>query len=297
MNQFLSITIGILFCLSSCIQKAGNGLQMSDSSDAFHFVFITDAHLEYQGESLKYFHQSIDIVNKINPDFIISGGDFVRDANNVHETYADSLYNLYLTEIQKFDMPVYSTIGNHEITGLGPLSDVMPNNPMYGKGMFEKKIGKRFSSFEHKGWKFFMLDNLKVLENERRVVGHFDEEQIEWIKNELAKTDTLTPIAVCCHIAIITSIRKFEIGSMSGTQDFSAVDNSKEFFDLFKNHKLRLVLQGHEHFLEVLYAKDIYFVTGTSVSGGWFITPPDFRGMVSFHLSGDEIAWQFIANK
>jgi hypothetical protein len=84
---------------------------------------------------------------------------------------------------------------------------------------------------------------------------------------------------------------------MAGTEDFSAVDNSNEFYDLFKNHKLKLVLQGHEHFLEVIYAKDIYFVTGSSVSGNWFIQPPDTRGMVLFNISGDDISWQFIADK
>jgi len=287
---------GIVLCLSSCDYQAGNSEKESVSPDAFSFVFMTDAHLEYQGDALKYFGLAIDTVNKLNPDFVIAGGDLVRDANNVRETYADSLYNLYLSEIQKFNMPVYHTIGNHEITGVGLLSDVKPGNPVYGKGMFGKKIGKRFRSFEHKGWKFFILDDLKVLENERRVVGHFDEEQMEWIKNELAKTDTLTPIAVTCHIALITTIKKFEFGSMSGTPDFSAVDNSQEFFDLFQHHKLRLVLQGHEHFLEVLYAMDIYFVTGSAVYGS-FIKPPGHRGMVHFHISGDDLSWKFIANQ
>jgi hypothetical protein len=55
-------------------------------------------------------------------------------------------------------------------------------------------------------------------------------------------------------------------------------------------------LQGHEHYLEVIYAMGIYFVTGSSVSGSWFISPPDSRGMVLFHISGDEIFWEFIAN-
>ena len=296
MKRLIALIVGIALCISSCDQQARNRGQMDSSPETFRFVFMTDAHLSHQGEALKYFNQAIDTVNQLKPDFVIIGGDFVSDANNVRETYADSLYNLYLSEIKKFNMPVHTTIGNHEITGLRAASDVKPGNPVYGKGMFEQKIGKRYHSFEHKGWKFFILDDLKVLENERRVIGHFDDEQMEWIRNELAKTDTITPIAVCCHIALITTIRKFEIGSMAGTEDYSAVDNAKEFYELFKNHKLRLVLQGHEHFLEVLYAKDIYFVTGSSVSGGWII-PPKTRGMVLFDITGDEIAWQYIANK
>lgn len=297
MKKMIVLVVGLLLCTSACVQKTRDGRLIAVSPDAFSFVFMTDAHLEYKGEALKYFGQAIDTVNKMKPDFVIVGGDLVRDANNVRETYTDSLYNLYLSEIKKFDMPVHNTIGNHEITGLGLNSDIQPDNPVYGKGMFEKKIGNRFHSFEHKGWKFFILDDLKVLETERRVVGHFDEEQMEWIKNELTKIDTLMPIAVSFHIPIITSIRKFEIGSMAGTEDYSSVNNSKEFFDLFKHHKLKLVLQGHEHFLEVLYAKEIYFITGTSVSGSWIITPPDTRGMVLFNISGNEIAWHFIANK
>ena len=296
MNKFISLMLGFVLCATSCNHQTGNRKEMSVSPDAFSFVFMTDAHLDYQGESLKYFAQAIDTVNKMKPDFVITGGDMVSDVNNVRETYADSLFNLYLKEIKKFDMPVYTTIGNHDITGLRSRSDVKPDNPMYGKGMYQKKVGERFFAFDHKGWKFFILDDLKVLEDERRVVGHFDAEQMDWIKSELAKTDTLTPIAVSCHIALITTIRKFQIGSMAGTEDFSAVDNSIEFYDLFKDHKLKLVLQGHEHFLEVIYAKDIYFVTGSSVSGGW-IVPPKTRGMVLFDISGDEISWKYIANK
>ena len=101
---------------------------MSASPDDFRFVFMTDVHLEYQGVSLKFFGQAIDTINKMNPDFVITGGDLVRGANNVRETYVDSLYNLYLGEIQKINMPVYSTMGNHEITGIGLKSDITPDN-------------------------------------------------------------------------------------------------------------------------------------------------------------------------
>jgi len=294
MNRHLYIVFGMLLCIYSCNLRTENKSDIPE--DTFSFVFFTDSHLEYRGNSLKYFNQAIETINQLKPDFVIAGGDLVYDINNVRETYADSLINLYLYEIKKFDMPVYNTIGNHEITGLELKSDVQPGNPMYGKGMYEEKIGKRFYTFMHKGWKFFILDNLKPIESERRVVGHFDEEQLDWLKSELMKTDSLTPIAVSCHIPIITTIKKFEYGSMSGTPDYSAVDNSMEFFELFKNKKLKLILQGHEHFLEALYAMDMYFITGSSVSAGWK-KPPDSRGMILITISGDELSWKYIVNK
>ena len=295
MSRHLYVVFGMLLCIYSCNSGTESRKDISEDN-TFSFVFFTDSHLEYKGVSLKYFNQAIDTINKLEPDFVIAGGDLVFDTNNVRETYADSLYNLYLNEIRKFNMPVYSTIGNHEITGLGIKSDIHPVNQMYGKGMFEEKIGKRFYTFMHKGWKFFILDDLKVHESERRVVGHFDDEQLDWLRSELSKTDSLTPIAISCHIPIITTIKKFEYGSMSGTPDYSAVDNSMEFFELFNHKKLKLILQGHEHFLEVLYAMDMYFITGSSVSGGWK-KPPDSRGMILLHIAGDELSWKFIENK
>jgi len=279
----------LFICLSNLLSA-----KAYSQNKPFSFVFCTDAHLEYEGTSLHYFNIAIDTINKIKPDFVIAGGDMVRDTNNERVTYADSLYNLYLSEIKKINAPVYTVIGNHDLLGIGKNSVTGKDNPMYGRALYKEKIGKPYYSFEYKGWKFFVIDNLKVIEDEHRVVGHINTEQTEWMRQELAVTDTTMPITVCCHIPIMTTVKQFQLGTQIPTPDFASTDNSMAFFDLFKGYNLRLILQGHEHYFEVIHAMDMYIVTGSTVSSHWWVKPPLTRGIVQFNLSGDDVSYSFI---
>jgi len=269
---------------------------VNNQSISFSFVFITDIHLDYNNGTLQYFDNAVKTVNNLNPDFIITGGDNVKDATHARESYADSLYNLYLSQIKGFNMPVHTGMGNHEVFGVNnPNIDL--ENPLYGKKMYESKIGERYYTFSHKGWKFFMIDDIKNTDSGHRYIGCVDDEQMEWLKNELAETDSLTPIVICSHIPFISSMKKFELGSLSGNPINDGVSNSIEFFKLFTNHNLKLLLQGHFHFFEVLYANDIYYITGPSLNGryGSLLTPKS--GLFFFTTKGDSLTWKFVENK
>ncbi len=264
--------------------------------DSFSFVFITDIHLDYNENTLQYFNKAVNTINKLEPDFIITGGDNIKDATQPNESYADSLFNLYLSQIKRFKMPVYTGIGNHECFGINN-TNISPENPFYGKKMYESKIGERYYSFNYKDWKFFMIDDIKITDTGHKYIGYVDDEQMEWLKNELAATDSITPIVICSHIPFISSMKKFELGSLSGNPDNDGVSNSIEFFKLFANHNLKLLLQGHFHFFEVLYANDIYYITGPSLNGRYGSLLIKKSGMVIFTTKSDSLIWKFVENQ
>ncbi len=282
-TRLRSIPVGILlsfiFILPAPAQK------ISKAQDSFTFAFITDIHLEYSKSTLQNFGLVIEKLNKLNPDLIITGGDNVKDARQQSESYADSLYNLYLSQVKRFNIPVYSGIGNHEVFGWNN-PQISPENPLYGKKMFESRLGKCYYSFTHKGWKFFMIDDIKNTESGQKYIGNIDDEQMQWLKSELAATEAGTPLVVCAHIPFISSMKKFEFGSLSGTPVNDGVSNSIEFFKLFENHNLKLVLQGHFHFFEVLYANNIYYITSPAPKAGMFL----------FETKRDSLTWKFIKN-
>ena len=91
-------------------------------------------------------------------------------------------------------MPVHNTMGNHEIYGIYKKSGADSLHPEYGEKMFEKRLGKSYYSFEHGGWKFMILNSIEDTKRDK-YIGLVDEKQIEWIKNELAATDSSTPIS------------------------------------------------------------------------------------------------------
>jgi len=83
----------------------------SENDRSFKFVFMTDIHLQPENQAVEGFNQAIDSVNIINPDFVITGGDLVMDVLGQSYERSDTLYNLYQKSLERFNMPVYNTMG------------------------------------------------------------------------------------------------------------------------------------------------------------------------------------------
>lgn len=277
----------LFLILSSCGKKK--------KSDSFSFVFLSDIHLTYERNALPGFKQAIAKVNELSPDFVITGGDLIMDALGVRYTLADSLYKLYQETSKEFEMPVYNTMGNHEIYGIYSRSGADPGNAEFGEKMFEKRLGKSYYSFDHKGWKFMILNSVEDTGKDR-YMGLIDSAQVEWIKDELKKTDTLTPIVISTHIPFITVNSQVYGYSTAANDSGLVVVNSKEVLGLFSHHNLKLVLQGHLHLVEDIYIDGIHFITGGAVSGSWWRGPyrGDEEGFMLVTVSDGDFKWKYV---
>jgi len=263
----------------------------------FNFVFMTDIHLQPEKNAVEGFEKAIASVNVLSPDFVITGGDLIMDALAQDFERADMLYNLYKNTIEKFEMPVYNTIGNHEIFGLYKKSGIEPSHPEYGRKMFKKRLGsgKTYYSFDYKNWHFLILDSVGETEN-RSYYGWISEEQIDWIKDDLSKISKDTPIAISVHIPFFTILTQVRYGSLEPNGKSTVINNSKEVFELFNDYNLRLVLQGHLHILEYIYVKDVHFITSGAVSGSWWDGAyyDTEEGYLLIKVKGDNIDWEYI---
>lgn len=288
---FILLFLGVLFFIS-CTNHTENGSIESD--DNFTFVFMTDIHLQPERNAIKGFNQAIDSVNKINPDFVITGGDLIMDALGQSFERSDSLYNLYNEAQDRFNMPVYNTMGNHEIFGIYKESGVSKIHPEYNEKMFEKRIGKRYFSFDHKGWHFMILDGIEDT-GESKYIGKIDSLQMEWIKSDLDKIDKTTPIVVSIHIPFITAETQLAKGSLEPNRATTVITNSKDVLALFEDYKLKLALQGHLHLLEDIYARGTHFITGGAVSSKWWGGAYNGmeEGFLVVTIKGEEIDWEY----
>lgn len=262
----------------------------------FTFVFITDIHIQPERNAVEGFKKAIDEINKINPDFVVTGGDLIYDALGVNYERADSLFNLYNETIRLINSPVYNTIGNHEILGWYEKSNVHREHPEFGKKMYENRIDKTYYSFEHKGVKFLIFDSIEEVPESGKYYGYINNKQIEWLKNELSNTDTTTLLIISTHIPFITTFSQIKAGSQKENERGLVVENSKEVLDLFNNHNLKLVLQGHLHFFEDLNIQNkIRFITGGAVSARWWRGPNDGmeEGFLIVNVKGDNIAVEY----
>ncbi|MCB2221923.1 MAG: metallophosphoesterase [Bacteroidetes bacterium] len=277
----------------SC-QHSAQETHLENDTD-FSFAFMTDIHLQPEAKAVEGFLKAIDTVNKLNPDFVITGGDLIMDALGQNWDRANLLYGIYNKASAEFHMPVYNTMGNHEIFGIYEKSGVEKDNPEYGEQMFENRIGKRYYSFDHKGWHFMILDGIEDT-GENSYIGYIDQLQMNWIQNDLKAVPDSIPIAISTHIPLITSATQLEYGSLEPNGKATVVNNTTEVLELFENHNLKLVLQGHLHLIEDIYAQGIHFITGGAVCARWWSGPYNGmeEGFMLFHVKGDNFSWEYI---
>jgi 3',5'-cyclic AMP phosphodiesterase CpdA len=266
-----------------------------ENQNSFSFVFCTDIHAQHERRAVEGFTQAIDTINQLKPDFVITGGDLIMDALGQTYERADSLYDLYVNITKKFDMPVHNTMGNHEIYGIYSKSGADPSHPEYGEKMYENRLGKSYYSFDHHGWKFIIVNSAEDTKK-NEYIGLIDSMQIEWIKEELVKTDPKTPIVISTHIPFITAYAQKYSNSTTANDSALVVVNSKQVIDLFKGYNLKLVLQGHLHTVEDIFIDGVHFITGGAVSAAWW-TGPNMgfeEGFMFINVKGEDFDWKYV---
>jgi Icc protein len=288
--KYFFISILLLYCCKSIAQK-------SNSENDFSFVFATDIHVDTTKTSQQGFQKAIDTINQLDPDFVITGGDLVMDALDAKYIEAVNLFKIYKNMSSSIQVPVYNTIGNHDFFGVYDTSGTAINNPEYGTKMYENNIGEQYKYFEYKGCHFFLLNSVKIaLDEDYKYIGLIDSFQIEWIKSILQRIDTLAPIIISTHIPFLTVWTEVNYNALQPNFKGIVVNNSTEVLKLFENHNLKLVLQGHLHYLENIKVFGIDFITGGSVCGNWWTGPhmQTEEGFLKIDVKDNEFTWKYI---
>lgn len=69
------------FIIILAISLSFAGCNKKSKKNSFSFAFITDIHLQSESRAVQGFLKAIDtIINYLNPDFVITGGDLIMDA-------------------------------------------------------------------------------------------------------------------------------------------------------------------------------------------------------------------------
>lgn len=289
-SLLLALTaISLLFI--SCTNNQSN----SNSENSFTFVFMTDVHLQTELNAVEAFSQAIDTINAIHPDFVISGGDQIMDALAVSYDEASAAFDLYINTIKNIDTQVYNTLGNHDIFGLYSKDDAILNHPEYGENMFEQKFGKSYYSFIHKGWKFMILNTVEENEN-KKYSGLIDETQVNWIKEELSRTNKAMPIVISTHFPFISAYNQLSLNRTVASSASLFIKNSKEVLNLFDTYNLKAVLQGHLHIREDIEINGVHYITGGAIAGNWWEGSYEGfeEGFLKFTVTDNDFSYEYV---
>lgn len=249
----------------------------SKKKKSFTTAFITDIHikpLEVAETGMKKALQSVNQLKQL-PDFIINGGDSIMDALAANKESTQTQWGLFNKIMQAENkLPIKHCMGNHDIWGWQLKDDVKADN-LYGKAWWLKQMGyaKTYFSFTHNDWQFIFLDS--VQENNGGYIALLDDEQFNWLENELNNSKGKF-VCIVSHIPIISFCSAMFFKDMLPNGDWKLSrallhTDARRIKDLIKKYpNIKACLSGHIHLQdEVNYLGVKYFCNG-AISGNWW---------------------------
>jgi 3',5'-cyclic AMP phosphodiesterase CpdA len=269
------------------------------SRPSFTFVYITDAHIQPELDAAQGVHKAFAAVDALpeKPAFALIGGDLVMDATSVPRARADLVYDLWQQEAAALHLPLHYAMGNHDLYDLKDHSSTARNDPEFGKGMWKKRLNldRTFTTFDHQGWRFIVLDSIGVTPDQKWE-GNLDDAQLQWLDGILRNTPHTMPVICLTHFPIFTLYGQYTEGTTSALGPDMIVKNGKVFKEIIQRHNVKVVLQGHTHVVEECIYLGTRYITGGAICGNWWMGPrlgvhPE--GFVVATVRGDDFAWRY----
>jgi Icc protein len=166
-----------------CLPSFGDIAIPEDES--FTFAVLGDTRGWGEGGDIisqpETFKTNIRCINLLSPDFAIDVGDlilgYVTDPDLIHKEW-----DAYFETIKMFEVPIVSVVGNHDVYD------------EQSQGIFLKRVGPLYFSFDHKGCHLICLSSDTAGEMDN-IVG----EQLEWLKGDLKAAGNAHRIYVFLH--------------------------------------------------------------------------------------------------
>jgi 3',5'-cyclic AMP phosphodiesterase CpdA len=185
--------------LAGCAGMAGAG------SDEFYFVQLSDSHWGFKGPALNpdaggTLQKAVAAVNALaqQPDFIIFTGDLTHTTDDPQER------RRRLAEFRS----IVAGLRNKNLHFMPGEHDASLDRGQAWKEFF----GPSYYSFEHKGVHFAAIDNVSD------PAARIGDEQLAWLKADLAKLPKETPIVVMTHRPLFDLMPQWDWATKDGAQ-------------------------------------------------------------------------------
>jgi len=249
-------------------------------ADTVRFAHITDIHMQPgiipETGMAKAFHHVQQLKNKV--DFVINGGDAIMDSLNADKEKTKIQWDLFKSILRKENsLPVYHTIGNHDVWGWFLKENKPDNDRLYGKVWVVEtlEMKNRYYSFTKGNWHFIVLDSTQN-NPEGGYIALLDPQQLNWLQDELKNTPATQHICIVSHIPILSICAGlfFEKTEPNGDlkiqrnlmhTDFFAL---KKIFTAYPN--IKACISGHIHLQDELDYLGIKYYCDGAVSGNWW---------------------------
>lgn len=176
--------------------------------DFTEFIILGDNRNGYQT-----FSQIIDQINAINPLFVIDNGDLVYGGE-------PNKYRLFYETVAKLRVPLYTTLGNHDIR-------------VNGRPTYTKLFGPPDYSFDYENNHFTFIDSSRGWAEKRAL----SDAQYAWLENDL-KSAAGKQIYVITHIPPTdprSGIKPNKLPEVPGIEETGYFENLMNSYNQYKS--------------------------------------------------------------
>ena len=243
-------------------------------TDTVAFIHITDTHIcnlhpynttlqnkrKHIGEGFRPFTNFLDSVPRyIKSDFIVITGDMVDlyDGESLTGNMLDTQVEQFVKLLDNSHVPVYMTLGNHDIFSYWVTSDSTYVERQFNAGEARAawirnascfKNGTYYSRILKVGtttYRLIFLDNsyYSPTRNEDKIPYVVDQTQLFWLDNELKASDNDVEL-IFMHIPLLNGL----VDQENPVLEVNKLDYAGGLFDILgKNRSVRIIFAGHKH--------------------------------------------------
>lgn len=218
----------VLAAAVSCGQKTVTIVQIADSQLGFDAAvkgqepgatYVNDLSFE-----VGFLAKAVQEVNRLKPDVVVFTGDQIHLAQDPEQRAA------FCDEVAKIDesVKVFYLPGNHDVIIGDKVVDSTPFTSLFGEDRF-----------------VYTVDGVTLMGLNSNLIKYDDPSealQLQWIKEELAKTSP-------ADVSIVFAHHPFFMQNIDEDDSYFPIQQSKrkEYFELFSEYGVDAVYAGHYH--------------------------------------------------
>lgn len=239
---------------------------------------MTDVHVQPEGDAPAGLARALQHVQRLadKPDVIFNGGDAIMDSLQSDKSRALAQWQTWRDVLSsECSLPIVHCIGNHDVWGWESSHSPSGQDRLYGKqwAMDEFGLQARYYGFDRAGWRFIVLDSTYPVEG--GYTARLDDEQFEWLKEQLERTPKATPVCVLSHIPIVCFCAFFD-GENEASGNWQVPGawmhlDARRIKNLFHEHpNVKLCLSGHMHLVDEVKYLGVKYLCNGAVCGDWW---------------------------
>jgi len=263
--------------------------------EKLRIVFFSDVHARTEWETPRALDMAAAAINAHRPELVVAGGDLITDGFQSAAATVEPRWRAYLEMHRALRARVEPVLGNHDLVAAIPEDGSPPSADPRREFRRAFALDRTYRAVDAGGYRLLLLDSISVVGDDDKYHGRIEPDQLRWLAAELETIDRSTPIVLATHLPLLTGFYQATEGATAAAPANRVVVNNREVLELFQDHNLLLVLQGHLHVAEMLRWRGTTFITGGALCGKWWrgAWHGTGEGFGVLTLRPDRVDWEY----